>query len=130
LRVKDVDFDDGLIFVRAGKGDKDRATLLAKSVYPGLRDHLLRMKALHDKELASGMGEVWLPDAFCGMRSKRFAQRWLAAEQAGIEIHAFLDVLIRPSNRQVPVYTGKIRVPSSGFRSSGSSGCRLTVPAE
>jgi integron integrase len=63
LRVKDVDFDDGLIFVRAGKGDKDRATLLAESVYPGLRDHLLRVKALHDKELAAGMGEVWLPDA-------------------------------------------------------------------
>ena len=30
LRVKDVDFDQGLVFVRSGKGDKDRSTLLAE----------------------------------------------------------------------------------------------------
>jgi site-specific recombinase XerD len=31
LRVKDLDFDQGLIFVRGGKGDKDRSTLLAET---------------------------------------------------------------------------------------------------
>ena len=30
LRVKDIDFDQGLVFVRSGKGDKDRSTLLAE----------------------------------------------------------------------------------------------------
>jgi hypothetical protein len=30
LRIKDVDFDQGLVFVRRGKGDKDRSTLLAE----------------------------------------------------------------------------------------------------
>ena len=30
LRVKDIDFDQSLVFVRAGKGDKDRSTLLAE----------------------------------------------------------------------------------------------------
>jgi hypothetical protein len=31
LRVKDLDFDQGLVVVRGGKGDKDRSTLLAES---------------------------------------------------------------------------------------------------
>ena len=30
LRVKDLDFDQGLAFIRSGKGDKDRSTLLAE----------------------------------------------------------------------------------------------------
>jgi site-specific recombinase XerD len=30
LRVKDLDFDQGLVFVRGGMGDKDRTTLLAE----------------------------------------------------------------------------------------------------
>jgi site-specific recombinase XerD len=33
LRVKDIDFDQGLIFVRSGKGDKDRSTLLPETVH-------------------------------------------------------------------------------------------------
>jgi len=31
LRVKDIDFDQGLIFVKSGKGDKDRSTLLPET---------------------------------------------------------------------------------------------------
>ena len=30
LRIKDIDFDQGLVIVRRGKGDKGRATLLAE----------------------------------------------------------------------------------------------------
>jgi len=30
LRVKDIDFDQGLVFVRGGKGDEDRSTLPAE----------------------------------------------------------------------------------------------------
>jgi integrase len=32
LRVKDIDFDSNLIFVRGGKGDKDRSTMLPEFV--------------------------------------------------------------------------------------------------
>lgn len=39
LRVQDIDFDNGYLLIRAGKGDKDRATLLAKSVREVLRYH-------------------------------------------------------------------------------------------
>jgi integron integrase len=63
LRVKDLDFDNNLIMVRCGKGDKDRSTLLAEAVKDDLRKHLVRVKALHEKDLAAGVGEVSLPGA-------------------------------------------------------------------
>jgi integrase len=37
LRVKDLDFDQGLVSVRSGKGDKDRSTLLAETGRDDLR---------------------------------------------------------------------------------------------
>jgi len=63
LRVKDVDFDGNLVYVRSGKGDNDRTTLLPKSAREGLRSHLAQVKLIHDKDLAEGHGEVHLPDA-------------------------------------------------------------------
>ena len=63
LRVKDVDFENDLLFVRDGKGGKDRSTLLAKSVKERLRAHLARVRELHAQDLAAGAGEARLPDA-------------------------------------------------------------------
>ena len=63
LRVKDVDFGQDLIFVRGSKGDKDRTTVLPKTVKNMLEKHLAEVKKLHDKDLREGYGEVYLPDA-------------------------------------------------------------------
>ncbi|MBL0699757.1 MAG: integron integrase [Desulfosarcina sp.] len=63
LRIKDLDFEQDIIFVRAGKGDKDRATILAKQIQPQLQAHLKRVKELHEQDLADGFGEVYLPGA-------------------------------------------------------------------
>lgn len=63
LRVKDIDFDNNLLHIRRAKGDKDRTTLLAKSVKPALVEHLKRVKALHENDLADGYGAVVLPGA-------------------------------------------------------------------
>jgi integron integrase len=63
LRIKDVDFENSLVFVRAGKGDKDRSTLLPEVVKESLRKHMESVKSLHEKDLAAGIGEVWLPNA-------------------------------------------------------------------
>ena len=63
LRVKDIDFDMQVITVRSGKGDKDRTTVLPESVRDRLRDHLEKVKVLHMRDLASGYGEVYLPEA-------------------------------------------------------------------
>jgi integron integrase len=63
LRVKDIDFDGNLLYVRSGKGDHDRTTVLPEAAKPGLKSHLEKVKALHEKDLAAGYGEVYLPDA-------------------------------------------------------------------
>jgi integron integrase len=63
LRVKDVDFDRRELTVRRGKGSKDRVTMLPVAVREPLRRHLDRVKALHDKDLASGGGRAVLPEA-------------------------------------------------------------------
>lgn len=63
LRVKDIDFDLNTIFVRSGKGDKDRTTILPLIVKDRLIQHLKEVKEIHDKDLAAGKGEVYMPDA-------------------------------------------------------------------
>ena len=63
LRVKDLDFDQDLIFVRSGKGDKDRSTLFARRLHSEMQGHLLRVKERHRDDLKDGLGEVWLPGA-------------------------------------------------------------------
>lgn len=63
LRVKDIDFGAGLIMVRAAKGDKDRSTILPVGIREALRQHLDEVKVLHERDLAAGFGEVYLPDA-------------------------------------------------------------------
>jgi len=63
LRVKDIDFGYGQILVRDGKGGKDRVTVLPAAIVVPLQAHLGRVKALHDRDLAEGCGDVELPDA-------------------------------------------------------------------
>lgn len=63
LRVKDLDFDYGQILVRDAKGGKDRVTMLPQSVIEPLREHLIRVKMLHERDVASGHGDVELPGA-------------------------------------------------------------------
>jgi integron integrase len=63
LRVKDVDFGLNHILIRDGKGMKDRVTVLPGSLKEPLRDHLARVKLLHDSDLKDGFGCVCLPFA-------------------------------------------------------------------
>ena len=63
LRVEDVDFSRKEILIRDGKGFKDRVTMLPASLANSLREHSQRVKALHDQDLAAGMGSVYLPYA-------------------------------------------------------------------
>jgi integron integrase len=63
LRVKDVEFTRRLIIVRDGKGQKDRVAMLPDRVAPPLQTQLARVRALHERDLASGFGHVGLPHA-------------------------------------------------------------------
>lgn len=63
LRVKDVDFDQGEILIREGKGAKDRVTVLPRSLVPVLRTHLQRVRGLWQDDREAGRNGVQLPDA-------------------------------------------------------------------
>jgi integron integrase len=63
LRVQDVDLARGELVVRAGKGAKDRRTVLPDSVRTALERHLAARELLHARDLARGEGLVPLPYA-------------------------------------------------------------------
>ena len=75
LRVKDVDFDCRQIVARQGKGAKDRRTLLPGAVVEPLRAHLVRGKAVHERDLATGYGDVELPNALA-MKYPNAGRQW------------------------------------------------------
>jgi len=63
LRVKDIDFSIGQVTVRAGKGRRDRVTMLPEMVKSRLAMHLERVRRLHEEDLRAGLGRVVLPEA-------------------------------------------------------------------
>jgi len=63
LRVKDVDFDTGIITIRSGKGGKDRRTILPGNLASQLEAHLLKSRVLFDDDRRKGVNGVELPGA-------------------------------------------------------------------
>ncbi len=63
LRVKDVDFENHQIIVRDGKGGKDRATVLPKTLKEDLRFHLKGVQKFFEQEEAEGHADVYMPHA-------------------------------------------------------------------
>ncbi|HJW32290.1 MAG TPA: integron integrase [Holophagaceae bacterium] len=63
LRVEDVDLRSREIFVQQGKGGKDRITILPQCLVEPMRVHLDGVRALHQADLAVGLGAVTPPHA-------------------------------------------------------------------
>jgi integron integrase len=63
LRIKDVDFGQNLVFIRGGKGGKDRTTILPRNVSDELFTHISEGKKLHLRDIEQGFGEVCIPEA-------------------------------------------------------------------
>lgn len=62
LRVKDLVWAQSAILVRAGKGGKDRLTLLPKQLVPALREQVKTVARDHRMRLARGTGYVPMPE--------------------------------------------------------------------
>jgi len=75
LRVKDVEFTRREIIVREGKGNQDRVTVLPENLILPLKAHLEKVKALHERDLAAGFGEVYLPNALA-VKYPNAAKTW------------------------------------------------------
>ncbi|MBP6120686.1 MAG: integron integrase [Giesbergeria sp.] len=80
LRVKDVEFARREIVVREGKGGKDRVTVLPENLMAPLQAQLQKARALHEKDLAAGLGRVYLPHALAVKypnADKSWAWQWV-----------------------------------------------------
>ena len=63
LRIFDIDFAYNHIFIRNGKGNKDRIVPLPMSLATELQEQIKKVKKTHNKDLEEGFGEVFLPYA-------------------------------------------------------------------
>ena len=84
LRVKDLDLQRPEITVRDGKGGKDRLTVLPQSLVPALREHLSRVRSLHQSDLAAGWGRVLMPFALARKypnANREWAWQWVFPQQ-------------------------------------------------
>lgn len=63
LRIKDVDFANFLIYVRSGKGLKDRRVMLPNTCINPLKNQIQKAVSIHSKDLKEGFGKTLLPKA-------------------------------------------------------------------
>lgn len=63
LRIQDVDLGQGLLFVRGGKGAKDRTTVLPENLQKEIERQMEEVVALHHRDLEEGYGEVYVSEA-------------------------------------------------------------------
>ncbi|RYD27487.1 MAG: integron integrase, partial [Verrucomicrobiaceae bacterium] len=75
LRVKDVDRERGQVTVRAGKGDRDRVSILPARVIGELDRRWPGLREIHEGDRASGVPGVMLPGALA-RKMPRAGERW------------------------------------------------------
>jgi integron integrase len=75
LRVKDIDFENRIITVRSGKGDKDRMTILAESAVSMLKDQINHIRKIYDDDRIEGLPGVAMPDAI-GKKYPKAGASW------------------------------------------------------
>lgn len=73
MRIKDVDLGRRTVTVRCGKGNKDRVTVLPKSLCEELAQQVERARDLWRKDREGGLAGVWIPGAL-GWKFRRAAE--------------------------------------------------------
>lgn len=63
LRVKDFNFDTGILEAHDGKGKKDRTVALPERIIPQLKTHLESAIDLHQEDLEAYYAGAFLPDS-------------------------------------------------------------------
>jgi len=84
LRIKDIDFGYKHIVVRDGKGEKDRTTILPKSLIPHLKELIEKKEGTHNSDLKKGFGNTILPYALAEKypnAPKEFGWQYLFASE-------------------------------------------------
>lgn len=99
LRMQDIDFEQGVVIVRRGKGGKDRSTLLADSLREGLERHIERLRPLFEEDRKNGVAGVFLPPSVENKHPKAGEQwgwQWLwPSKQLSIDPRSEDQLLMR-----------------------------------
>ena len=85
LRIQDLDFERNLIYVREGKGAKDRTTIFPAAIKGALKGQKEKVRRLHERDLADGYGAVYLPHALAKKypkAAKEFSWQYLFPSRA------------------------------------------------
>ena len=61
LRVKDVDLATFQVFIRDGKGEKDRVSVFPEILVEKMKIYLESVKRIHEQDLIKGLGRTYLP---------------------------------------------------------------------
>lgn len=75
LRVKDLDWDRGLVVVREGKGNKDRWVPLPRTLRDDLQTHLRRVRGLWEADRTARVPGVEVPTAL-EVKCPGVGERW------------------------------------------------------
>ncbi len=63
LRIKDIDFENKILTIRSGKGDKDRQTLLSAKAAVSLKEHIQKIRIYFEDDRYEKRPGVELPKA-------------------------------------------------------------------
>lgn len=75
LRTQDIDFEQRLVFVREGKGNKDRVVPLPASLVQPLADHLQRVRGLWEADQERRTNPVQVPESV-GRKIPQSGSQW------------------------------------------------------
>lgn len=76
LRIKDIDFEQGIVIVRAGRGGKDRSTVLPARLKEDLIQHIAAVRLLYEKDRQHNLDGVYLPGAHDNKKYPNAGKEW------------------------------------------------------
>lgn len=100
LRVKDIDLARYIILIHAGKGDKDRSTMVPEKLQAALATHLERVRLVWESDIRAGLGAVYLPEALARKYPKA------AREWCWQWVFPARSLAADPAERQLPANAG------------------------
>ena len=118
LRIQDVDLVRGTLTVRMGKGDKDRMTVLPKSLREQIAEQIEKAREIWRKDREEGLAGVYLPGALARKyrrAAESFEWFWLfPARQTSVDPATRSYAVASPATRSSALASPETRSYADG----------------